>query len=158
VAVAVEKTTSSASSVRAAPRGTKGNAMKKKRKTLHAARNVAFVAERTLRSVREEPSTASLREIPQVDFSKVNGVRSNPYLERIRKAGGYTVAIDGRKPYFVRVGAGRPKSGEKREPTATRSVRLPATLWNELRSRAKTHGTNVNAEISAAILATKKSA
>ena len=132
--------------------------MKKKRKATRAALNVAFAAERTLRGVRDEPSTASLREIPEVDFSRVKGVRSNPYLERIRKAGGYTVAIDGRRPYFVRVGAGRPKSGEKREPTATRSVRLPATLWDELRSRAKTHGTNVNAEIGAAILATKKSA
>jgi hypothetical protein len=143
--------------VRAAPRDTKGNALKKKRKTTHAL-NVAFAAERTLGRVRDEPSTASLREIPEVDFSRVKGVRSNPYLERIRKAGGYTVAIDGRKPYFVRVGAGRPKRGEKRAPTATRSVRLPATLWDELKSRAKTHGTNVNAEISAAILATNKSA
>lgn len=44
-----------------------------------------------------EPSAASLREIPEVNFSKAR-VRRNPYAARIAKEG-----------IVVQVGRGRPK-------------------------------------------------
>lgn len=97
-----------------------------------------------------EPSKASLLEMPEADFSKPGWHRNPARAERIRKDGGYTVAVDGQKPYFVRVGAGRPKRGEKAAPSAARTVRLPVALWKALKARAEKDGSTLNAEIGAA--------
>jgi hypothetical protein len=98
-----------------------------------------------------EPSKASLRAMPEFDMSKAKFVRRNPYAERIRKAGGYMVSVDGKKPYFVRVGAGRPKNGEDVGPSSVRSVRLPDAFWKELATRAAAHSVTLHAELRAAI-------
>jgi hypothetical protein len=98
-----------------------------------------------------EPSKASLRAMPEFDMDKAKFVRHNPYAARIRKAGGYTVAVDGKKPYFVRVGAGRPKQGQDVGPSTVRSVRLPNALWKELVERAAARKVSLHAELRAAI-------
>ncbi|MCU0241993.1 MAG: hypothetical protein MUF51_06180, partial [Vicinamibacteria bacterium] len=71
------------------------------------------------------PSKRSLREIPEVDFSKVR-VRRNPYTERIAKEG-----------LWVQVGRGRPKRILEAGGTTPRSVRFPDTIWALLERRAK---------------------
>lgn len=53
------------------------------------------------RARHREPSKASLREIPEIDFTKVK-VRKNPYAARIAKQG-----------VVVQIGRGRPKSSSK---------------------------------------------
>jgi hypothetical protein len=99
----------------------------------------------------EEPSKASLRAMPEFDMSKAKFVRHNPYAAGIRKAGGYTIAVDGKKPCFVRVGAGRPKQGQNVGPSSVRSIRLPDALWEELAARAAAHSVTLHAELRAAI-------
>lgn len=59
-----------------------------------------------------EPSQASLREIPEVDFEH-GGERRNPYAARIAAEG-------------IHVRRGRPTKGTETGPTVPRSVRVPA--------------------------------
>ncbi len=87
------------------------------------------------------PSAASLREIPEVDFSKVP-VRRNPYARRIAAEG-----------ITVHVGRGRPKKGGETGPTVPRSVRFPASVWAHLERRAKAEGMPLHAALRAAVLA-----
>ena len=54
-------------------------------------------------SKQREPSRASLRDIPEIDFSKAS-VRPNPYAARIAKEG-----------ITIQVGRGRPL-GERSRP------------------------------------------
>ena len=63
-------------------------------------------------SKQREPSQASLRDIPQIDFSKAS-VRRNPYAARIAKEG-----------ITIQVGRGRPKKlpGSRRHPPPFRPV------------------------------------
>ena len=62
---------------------------------------------------QREPSKASLREIPEVDFKRAT-VRRNPYAARISKEG-----------FSVRVGRGRPQKHLEVGGTDPRSVRFP---------------------------------
>jgi len=85
-----------------------------------------------------EPSAASLREIPPVDFTKsVSFGRGPAALQR---------ALD-----WSRVKRGRPKKGEKAAGTVTRSVRLPEVAWRALEKAARRQGITVHALIRQAI-------
>jgi hypothetical protein len=86
-----------------------------------------------------EPSRASLREIPEVDFSKA---RPNPYALRIAKEG-----------ISIHAGRGRPRKGTETGPTIPRSVRFPASVWRHLEKRAKAEGIPLHAALRAAVMA-----
>jgi hypothetical protein len=86
-----------------------------------------------------EPSKASLREIPEVDFTTAK-VRGNPYAAR--------VAVEG----IVHVRRGRPKKGTETGPTEPRSIRFPSPIWELLEKRAKAQGLTLHSALRAAIL------
>src|SRR5580658_2304474 len=87
----------------------------------------------------DEPSRASLHEIPEVDFTKA---RRNPYAHRLRTEG-----------FSIHVERGRPKKGTETGPTIPRSVRFPADVWRHLERRAKEEGLPLHAALRAAVLA-----
>ena len=97
------------------------------------------------RSARE-PSASSLREIPEVDFSRVR-VRRNPYAARIAKEG-----------IVVQVGRGRPKRLLEVGGTRPRSVRFPDDIWKQIETRARARGLTVHAALREAILVWLRSA
>jgi len=86
-----------------------------------------------------QPSKASLREIPEVDFDSAR-VRRNPYAA--------CVAAEG----IVHVGRGRPRKGTETGPTVPRSVRFPLQLWKQLEAKAKAQGLSLHSALRAAIL------
>jgi hypothetical protein len=86
------------------------------------------------------PSKRSLKEIPEVDFSKVRA-RPNPYAERIAKEG-----------LWVQVGRGRPRQLLAPGRTTPRSVRFPERIWALLEKRAKARGLTLHAALREAIL------
>jgi hypothetical protein len=88
-----------------------------------------------------EPSRASLKEMPEVEFDKVKA-RRNPYAARIAAEG-----------MSVHQGRGRPTKGTETGPTIPRSVRFPASIWNHLEKRAKAEGIPLHAALRAAVLA-----
>lgn len=88
-----------------------------------------------------EPSRASLREMPEVDFKKAK-VRRNPYASRIATEG-----------LSIRVGRGRPRKGTETGPTLPRSVRFPASVWQHLERCAKAEGISLHAALRAAVVA-----
>ncbi|MBX3210278.1 MAG: ribbon-helix-helix protein, CopG family [Labilithrix sp.] len=90
---------------------------------------------------RTEPTKASLKEIPEVDFSKAR-VRRNPHAARIAKEG-----------ITVQVGRGRPKKLAEVGGTTPRSVRFPDDVWRLLEVRAKKEGLTLHAALRQAILA-----
>jgi hypothetical protein len=98
------------------------------------------------RARHREPSRASLREIPEIDFSKVK-VRKNPYAARIAKEG-----------IVVQVGRGRPKKLLEVGRTHPRSVRFPDVVWDRIEARAKKRGLTLHAALREAILAWLKEA
>jgi len=102
----------------------KGNAMKK-----------------AVKKQRKEPSKASLREMPEIDFSKVQ-VRSNPYAKRISAEG-----------VTVQIGRGRPRRMFEVGGTIPRSVRFSPAIWALLEKRAKEKGLSLHAALREAILA-----
>jgi hypothetical protein len=93
---------------------------------------------------QREPSKASLREIPEVDFSKA---RRSPYAARIAKEG-----------IVLQVGRGRPKRAKEVGGTSPRSVRFPDTVWKRIEARAKAKGMTVHAALRQVILSWLKSA
>jgi len=52
---------------------------------------------------------------------------SNPYYDRVKTVGGVVLPA---RP-------GRPRAGERRAPTAVKSLRLPVALWREIDERAR---------------------
>ena len=88
-----------------------------------------------------EPSRASLREMPEVNFDKAK-VRRNPYALRIAAEG-----------ISIHVGRGRPRKGTETGPTVPRSVRFPARVWRHLEKRAKAEGIPLHAALRAAVMA-----
>ncbi len=86
-----------------------------------------------------EPSKASLREIPEIDFEKVN-VRPNPYAARMAAEG------------FVHPAKGRPRKGTETGRTEPRSVRFPARVWKLLEVRATAEGLPLHSALRLAIL------
>jgi len=88
-----------------------------------------------------EPSRASLRDIPEVDFAKAR-VKRNPYAARIAKHG-----------IEVQVGRGRPRKLLEVGGTRPRSVRFPDAVWKQIDVRAKQKGLTRHAALREAILA-----
>jgi len=86
-----------------------------------------------------EPSNASLREIPEVDFASAT-VRRNPHAARIAAEGA------------VHIRRGRPRKGTETGPTEPRSIRFPAPVWKLLEQRAKAEGLTLHSALRAAIL------
>jgi hypothetical protein len=118
------------------------------------------------------PSAASLRAMPEIDFSRMT-VRRNPFARRIAREGieiahdrpsasslvdmpeaDFTSARARRNPYASRAaeavarmqsGKGRPQRGSEVGPTPTRSIRLPDAVWRALEEHARRRGTTVHA-------------
>ena len=119
---------------------------KAKKKSASSARgrrrNTSAGGTRKAKRTRQaEPSKASLREIPEVDF-KVAKVRRNPYAARIAAEG-----------IVVQVGRGRPKKVLEVGETHPRSVRFPDVVWARVEALAKQRGITVHAALREAILA-----
>jgi hypothetical protein len=87
-----------------------------------------------------EPTKASLREIPEVDFATAK-TRSNPYAARIAREG-----------IEVQVGRGRPRKLAEVGETEPRSVRFPPIIWKKLEGTAKKKGLTLHAALRKAIL------
>ena len=87
-----------------------------------------------------EPSAASLREMPELDFTKVK-LRRNPYAARIAAEGRFHIA------------PGRPRKGTETGPTVPRSIRFPAPVWRQIEKRAKAQGITLHAALRAAVIA-----
>ena len=102
----------------------KGNAMKK-----------------GVKKQQRDPSKASLREMPEIEFTKVQ-VRPNPYAKRISGEG-----------LTVQIGRGRPRKMLEVGGTIPRSVRFPPAIWALLEKRAKEKGLSLHAALREAILA-----
>ena len=94
----------------------------------------------------KEPSASSLREIPEIDFTRTK-VRLNPYAARIAKEG-----------LIVQVGRGRPRKLLEVGPTRPRSVPFPEAVWKQIEMRAKARRISVHAALLEAILAWLKRA
>jgi hypothetical protein len=88
-----------------------------------------------------EPSRASLREMPEVNFGRAK-IRRNPYALRIAREG-----------VSIHSGRGRPRKGTETGPTIPRSVRFPARVWKHLERRAKAEGIPLHAALRAAVMA-----
>jgi hypothetical protein len=101
---------------------------------------------RTSKKKLREPSKASLREIPEIDFAKVR-VRKNPHAVRIAKEG-----------IELQVGRRRPTRGAEVGGTVPRSVRFPEGVWKELEAVAKRKGLTLHAALREAILTWMKRA
>ena len=86
-----------------------------------------------------EPSKASLREIPEVDF-KTATVCRNPYAARVAAGG------------IIHVRRGRPRKGTETGLTEPRSVRFPAPVWKLLEARARAEGLPLHSALRVAIL------
>ncbi len=100
------------------------------------------VSKKTKRATKHrEPSKASLKEMPEVDFAEAR-VRRNPYAARIAKEG-----------ITVQVGRGRPRKLEEVGGTSPRSVRFPDEVWRKLERRAEKEGITLHAALRQAILA-----
>ena len=90
------------------------------------------------RRQHQEPSRASLRDIPEIDFDKVK-VRRNPFAARIAAEG-------------IHLKRGRPRKGEETGPTTPRSIRFPGPVWKRLEKQAKAKGLTLHAALRAAVL------
>lgn len=129
---------------------------------------------------RKEPTPASLRELPPVDFARYR-VRRNPFSDEIARTGAQvvhdepsersvteipevdlTAARVRRNPYASRaaealanlqVGRGRPRDGYGTGPTTPRSIRLPQSVWDALEAEARRSGTTVHALLRKAVTA-----
>jgi hypothetical protein len=86
-----------------------------------------------------EPSKASLRAIPEIDF-KTATVRPNPYAARL--------AADG----IIHVRRGRPRKGTETGLTEPRSIRFPLPVWKMLEARARAEGLPLHSALRVAIL------
>ena len=86
------------------------------------------------------PSKASLKEIPEIDFTKAK-VRRNPYAKRIAREG-----------ISIQTTRGRPPKGEETGPTVPRSIRFPDSIWKQIEKRAAAEGISLHAALRAAVL------
>jgi hypothetical protein len=93
------------------------------------------------RKPQREPSKASLREMPEVDFSPTR-VRRNQYAKRIMAEG-----------LVVQVGRGRPQKVLEVGGTVPRSVRFSPAVWELHERRAKAKGLTLHAALREAIVA-----
>jgi uncharacterized DUF497 family protein len=131
------------------------------------------------KSEHVEPSRASLRELPEIDFGAYGRARRNPFAKRIRTEGWELVhdgpsraALDempetdfsrvraSSNPYAARiktqgyelqVGRRRPAAGTEVGPTVVKSVRLPPALWRQLEEKARSEGVALHALVRTAL-------
>jgi hypothetical protein len=81
---------------------------------------------------KQEPSQASLREIPEVDFSKAAILgRGAAGLRRARA--------------LMTARRGRPKKGTRPDGSTPRSVRFSDALWRSVERRARARGITLHA-------------
>ncbi len=121
---------------------------------------------------RLNPSAASLKELPEIDFSKYH-IRRNPFAARIAREG-FKVVHDepsaaaliempevdfartrvrsnkyathaGKAASKIQYGKGRPRTGDEIGPTPSRSLRLPEPVWQALEREAHERMTTVHA-------------
>jgi macrodomain Ter protein organizer (MatP/YcbG family) len=99
-----------------------------------------------------EPSASSLKEMPEVDFSKAK-LRRNPYAERIAKTG-IEIVVPGEKTrkIVIRSRKGRPGKSKEIGKTVQKSVRFPDDIWNELEKKARAQGKTLHEVLREAIL------
>jgi hypothetical protein len=118
------------------------------------------------------PTAASLRELPEIDFTQYR-IRRNPYAGRIKREGVKVVHYEpsvasltempevdferarvGPNKFAVRAGKvaskiqhgkGRPRKGDEVGRTPARSLRLPETVWRALDKEAQARVTTVHA-------------
>ena len=118
------------------------------------------------------PRAASLKEMPEIDFSRYI-IRRNPYAARIAREGvglahrGPSTASLAEMPeadfsrsrirlnrYAVKTaetasrlqyGKGRPRKGHEVGPTPARTLRLPESVWRALELEARERATTVHA-------------
>lgn len=109
-------------------------------------------AEKHSRAARVNPSAKSLKEIPEVDFSKSVRRGRGLYASKIAKAGGYYVQPDGEAARFVQTRQGRPKKGEPKATTQTKNVRLPPEVWEVMERAAEDRGLSLHAAMRRALL------
>jgi hypothetical protein len=128
---------------------------------------------------QREPSRASLREIPPVDFNRYEVGCRNPFAKRM-KAEGWELLHEGpsraslreipplggkaagrANPYAERikaqgielqVGRRRPARGSEVGPTEVKSVRLPPEVWKRLERQARAEGIALHAPVRVALL------
>jgi hypothetical protein len=126
------------------------------------------------------PSMASLREMPEVDFSAYR-IRKNPYAARIAREGVEIVHHGPSKRSLaempevnfaqsqvhpskyavqamtaaskIQYGKGRPPKGSEVGPTPARSIRLPKAVWKDLEDEARDRATTVHALLREVVLA-----
>ncbi|MBN1611037.1 MAG: hypothetical protein JW940_30680, partial [Polyangiaceae bacterium] len=92
------------------------------------------------RRPQREPSARSLREMPEVDFSKVRTQR-NKFAKRVLGEG-----------LLVQVGRGRPRKVLEAGGTVPRSVRFSPRIWEKLEQHAEAKGLTLHAALREAIL------
>jgi hypothetical protein len=118
------------------------------------------------------PTAASLRELPEIDFTEYR-IRRNPYAGRIKREGVKVVhdepsaaaliempEVDfararmrpnkfavqaGKVASKIQYGKGRPRKGDEVGRTPARSLRLPKTVWRALEREARERVTTVHA-------------
>jgi hypothetical protein len=93
----------------------------------------ARIAREGYKVVHDEPSAASLAQMPEVDFARAR-VRANTFAGRAGKAASN-----------IQYGKGRPRVGNEVGRTPSRSLRLPAPLWQALELEALERMTTVHA-------------
>jgi hypothetical protein len=100
----------------------------------HAVKSVSTGTART----HKPPSKKSLREMPEVDFSKAR-TRKNIYAERVAKEG-------------IFVNKGRPRRLLEVGGTTPRSVRFSEPIWDQVEKQAKRKGLTVHAALREAVI------
>jgi hypothetical protein len=125
-----------------------------------------------------DPSAASLREMPEIDFPRYHR-RRNPYAAVIARKGASVIhdepsarsladlpevdfsRAQARRSSFagrarraviqLEAGRGRPRRGQEIGPTPARSIRLPTTVWAALEAAARDANTTVHALLRLAV-------
>ena len=119
-----------------------------------------------------EPSVVSLKEMPEIDFSRYR-IRQNSYAARIEREGvqlshsepsaaslkempeadfsrtrvrpnKYATSA-AEKAAKIQYGKGRPRKGDESGPTPARTLRLPIPIWKALEQEAHERSTTVHA-------------
>ena len=99
-----------------------------------------------------EPSAESLKEMPELDFSKSVRLGRGLHARKIAEAGGYVIKPDGEAAHFVQTRQGRPRKGEPKATTQTKNVRLPPELWATIERVANDNGISLHAAMRQAMV------
>jgi hypothetical protein len=118
-----------------------------------AIRNIEFAAFRVRRNpyaariaregiqiVHDAPSSTSLAEMPEADFTRSRVSRNRFAAKALETAS------------RVQYGKGRPRKGSEVGPTPARSIRLPEAVWEDLENEAEARATTVHALLREVVL------